>query len=66
MSGNSSSITSSNVFRVSLSNPFEQIITTWSVTYSLYFLTVSLVNFDGVTCKIISVFSTASFIEVVQ
>lgn len=64
--GSSSFATSSKVFRLSFSKPFEQIITVWSFTYSLYFCIVLLVNFEGVTCRIISVSFTASSSEVVQ
>ena len=51
--GISSKITSSNVSNVSFSKPFEHIIIGLFPTYSLYCLNVLLVNFDGVTCKII-------------
>lgn len=64
--GNSSCTTSSSVFEVSFSKPLEQIMTIWSFTYCLYCFTVFLVNFDGVTCMIISVPSIASSKEVVQ
>ena len=50
--GISSKITSSNVFKDSSSNPFEQITIGLSPTYFLYSFTMFLVNFDGVTCKI--------------
>ena len=56
--GNSSIITSSNVFKLSFSNPFEHIITGLFPTNCLYCLKTFLVNFDGVTCKI----NSASFI----
>ena len=58
--GNSSNITSSSVFKLSFSNPFEQIITGLSSTYFLYCLKIFLVNFEGVTCKIKSLSITTS------
>ena len=64
--GNSSSITSSKVFNVSFSNPFEHIITGFFPTYCLYCLNVLLVNFDGVTCMIKSEPSIASLNDVVH
>ena len=62
--GNSSFITSSSVFKLSFSKPFEHIITGLFPTYSLYFLNVSLVNFEGVTCNIKSTPSTTFSISV--
>ena len=64
-SGISSSITSSSVFNVSFSKPFEQIITGFLPTYCLYCLNTSLVNFEGVTCiiKSLSLITSSKLFE---
>ena len=53
--GNSSSIISSNEYKVALSKPFAHITIGWFVIYGLYCLIILRTNLDGVTCKITSV-----------